>query len=81
VPGFVGKRRIYSVRTPEATTYADELARLASEDGGPAVMFAYTKATQPGPLSRPKRSNAELIGSAALMPEQKPVACICGPTA
>jgi ferredoxin-NADP reductase len=73
-------RLIYSVRTPEAIIYADELARLASENGGPAVTFAYTKVTPPGCLSKPKRIDTELIGSAALMPEQKPIAYICGPT-
>jgi ferredoxin-NADP reductase len=73
-------RLIYSVRTPQAVIYANELERLAAENGGPAVTFAYTRATPPDWPSTPKRIDAELIASAVLPAEQKPIAYICGPT-
>ncbi len=73
-------RLIYSVRAPQAIIYANELERLASENGGPAVTFAYTRATPPDWPAKPKRIDAELIGSAALTADQKPIAYICGAT-
>jgi len=73
-------RLIYSVRTPEAIIYANELERLASENGGPAVTFTYTRATPPDSPSGPKRIDADLIGSAVLPADQQPIAYICGAT-
>jgi len=73
-------RLIYSVRAPQAIIYANELGQLASENGGPAVTFAYTRVTPPDWPSTPKRIDAELIASAVLPAEQKPIAYICGPT-
>jgi ferredoxin-NADP reductase len=78
--GDVPFRLIYSVRTPQAVIYANELERLAAENGGPAVTFAYTRATPPDWPSTPKRVDAALVASAVLPAEQKPIAYICGPT-
>jgi len=73
-------RLIYSVRTPQAVIYANELERLASENAGPAVTLAYSRTAPPGWPSQPKRIDAQLIGSAALPADRKPIAYVCGPT-
>jgi ferredoxin-NADP reductase len=78
--GDVPFRLIYSVRTPQAVIYANELERLAAANGGPAVTFAYTRATPPDWPFTPKRVDAALVASAVLPAEQKPIAYICGPT-
>lgn len=73
-------RLIYSVRAPQAVIYASELERLASESAGPAVTLAYSRTAPPGWPSEPKRIDAQLIGSAVLPADRKPIAYVCGPT-
>ncbi len=71
---------IYSARSPQAVIYSNELERLASENGGPALTFAYTRLAPPDWPSAPRRIDAALIASAVLPAEQEPIAYVCGPT-
>jgi ferredoxin-NADP reductase len=74
-------RLLYSVRTPEATIYAEELQRRPVENDGLAVTYAYTRAT-PRSWSRPaQRIDAGLIAEATFSARQNPACYVCGPTA
>jgi ferredoxin-NADP reductase len=70
-------RLIYSVRTPQAVYYADELRHLSD---GVTVTYVYTRETPASWPSKPGRVNAALIGSTAFPAPENPTSYICGPT-
>jgi ferredoxin-NADP reductase len=73
-------RLLYSVRSPDATYYKDELTQLATGDDTLQVAVAYTRAVPPNSPSQPKRIDAASIAENALPPQEKPLAYVCGAT-
>lgn len=73
-------RLLYSVRSPAATIYAQELARRARDDDGLMPTYAYTRATPPDWPRPAGRIDAALIAEAAFSPTQNPACFVCGPT-
>jgi ferredoxin-NADP reductase len=73
-------RLLYSVRTPEAVIYANELSDLASQNDGPMLTFAYTRVTPPNWPSKPQRIDSALVAAQAIPAAQRPTAYVCGPT-
>ncbi len=69
---------LYSVRTPEAIIYRDELSRLESKGDGLSIAFAYTRKTPANWTSPPRRIDAEAIAAAALAASENTLAYICG---
>jgi ferredoxin-NADP reductase len=74
-------RLLYSLRTPEATIYADELQRRSTEDAGLAVSYAYTRVAPPKWPRPAKRIDLELIAAATIPAAENPACFVCGPTA
>jgi ferredoxin-NADP reductase len=72
-------RLIYSVRSPEAIYYAEELRQLDA-DGSVAVTLAYTRTVPAKWPAKPQRIDAVLLEANALASSQAPCAYICGPT-
>ncbi|HEY1884089.1 MAG TPA: ferredoxin reductase [Candidatus Cybelea sp.] len=73
-------RLLYSVRSPEAIYYADELRALAAANDGLAVTFAYTRAAPVDSTRGPQRIDAPLIAANAFAVSENPIAHVCGPT-
>jgi ferredoxin-NADP reductase len=73
-------RLIYSVRTPATIYYAGELRRLATENNGVSVTFAYTRAAPADWASKPRRIDAAVIDANAFAASENPIAYVCGPT-
>jgi len=74
-------RLLYSLRTPEATIYAAELQRRATEDAGLTVTYAYTRSAPPNWPRPAKRIDVDLIAAAAIPAVENPACFVCGPTA
>lgn len=74
-------RLLYSVRSPDAAYYKDELMQLAVGEGASEIAFAYTRSTPPGWPVGPKRIDAALIEALTIPANQNPTAYVCGPTA
>ncbi|MBV8280562.1 MAG: ferredoxin reductase [Candidatus Eremiobacteraeota bacterium] len=72
-------RLIYSVRTPQAVYYADELRGLGSGSDGVAVTYAYTRTVPPEWPAKPQRVSAATL-AAAFPASQNPTCYVCGPT-
>jgi ferredoxin-NADP reductase len=74
-------RLVYSVRTPADVYYADELRRLAGDEGVD-VRYVYTRAKPDGWPSPPHRiTAADLADDGLWSPSHAPSCFVCGPTA
>jgi ferredoxin-NADP reductase len=73
-------RLLYSVRTPDAAFYTDELAQLAGADDQADVTFAYTRASPTGYPRPPGRVDAALLAEVGWPAERQPTCYVCGPT-
>jgi ferredoxin-NADP reductase len=73
-------RLLYSSRSREDTIYAEELDRLAAEDGTLEVIHTLTRSQPPGWTGYSRRIDREMLGEVAPSPEERPLAFVCGPT-
>jgi len=73
-------RLIYSVRTPQDTLYAGELARRVRDDPGLDVRFVYTRKTPDGWPDPPGRLTAATLNTYGWPPDFAPDVFVCGPT-
>jgi ferredoxin-NADP reductase len=73
-------RLLYSVRSPGAVYYAEELQKVAASGDGVAVTYAYTRETPENWPAKPQRVDATLIAEAAIAASQNPICYVCGPT-
>jgi ferredoxin-NADP reductase len=73
-------RLIYSVRTPEATIYADELRRRVRDDRGLDVSYAYTRKAPADHPRPPGRLDAALLAADGWPADLGPACFVCGPT-
>ena len=73
-------RLIYSVRTPQDTLYAGELARRVRDDPGLDVRFVYTRKTPDGWPDPPGRLTVATMNTWGWPPDFAPDVFVCGPT-
>jgi ferredoxin-NADP reductase len=73
-------RLLYSSRSREETIYAEELDRLAAEDGALEVIHTLTRSQPPGWTGYSRRIDRQMLGEVAPSPEERPLAFVCGPT-
>jgi ferredoxin-NADP reductase len=73
-------RLLYSSRSREETIYADELDRLAAEDGALEVTHTLTRSQPPGWTGYSRRIDREMLEEIAPSPERRPLVFVCGPT-
>ncbi len=73
-------RLLYSSRSREETIYADELDRLAAEDGALEVTHTLTRSQPPGWTGYSRRIDREMLEEIAPSPEGRPLVFVCGPT-
>ncbi|QIZ98303.1 ferredoxin reductase [Leifsonia sp. PS1209] len=75
-------RLLYSVRSPEAVYYRDELAMLARDTAAPlSVHYVYTRETPPDWPVDAGRLTAEALAAATLPVTATPTFYLCGATA
>lgn len=75
-------RLLYSVRSPEAVYYRDELATLAQDAAAPlSVEYVYTRSTPPDWPVPAGRLTAEALAMAAPTVDASPTFYLCGATA
>lgn len=73
-------RFLYSVRTPEAALYRDELQALTHQERPVTVTYAYTRAVPKGWSRVPGRIDASLIADKTWPSNLLPTCYVCGPT-
>ncbi|MEQ4210370.1 ferredoxin reductase [Actinopolymorpha sp. B9G3] len=73
-------RLLYSVRTPADVYYADELRRLARDDGGLDVTYAYTRAAPDSWPVPPRRIGVADVNTAGWPADFAPACFVCGST-
>jgi ferredoxin-NADP reductase len=73
-------RLLYSSRSREDAIYAEELDRLAAEDGTLEVFHTLTRSQPPGWTGYSRRIDREMLEEIAPSPEQRLLAFVCGPT-
>ncbi len=73
-------RLLYSSRSREETFYAEELDRLAAEDGALEVTHTLTRSQPPGWTGYSRRIDREMLEEVAWAPEERPLGFVCGPT-
>src|SRR5215213_6447673 len=73
-------RLLYSSRSREYAIYAEELDRLAAEDGALEVTHTLTRYQPSGWTGYSRRIDREMLEEIAPSPEQRPLAFVCGPT-
>jgi len=71
---------LYSSRSREDAIYAEELDRLAAEDGALEVTHTLTRYQPPGWTGYSRRIDREMLEEIVPSPEQRPLAFVCGPT-
>ena len=76
----VPTRLLYSSRSREETIYAEELDRLAAEDGALEVTHTLTRSQPPGWKGYSRRIDREMLEEVAPSPEERPLTFVCGPT-
>jgi ferredoxin-NADP reductase len=76
----VPTRLLYSSRSREETFYAEELDRLAAEDGALEVTHTLTRSQPPGWAGYSRRIDREMLEEVAWAPEERPLGFVCGPT-
>jgi len=74
-------RMLYSLRTPFAGYYTDELSALAANTAAPLQLdYIYTRQAPPGSESKPGRLTAEGLMQRVLPASDSPTFYICGST-
>jgi len=73
-------RLLYSSRSREDAIFAEELDRLAAEDGVLEVIHTLTRSQPPGWTGYSRRIDREMLEAVAPSPEEQPLAFVCGPT-
>ena len=73
-------RLLYSSRSREDAIYAEELDRLAADDGTLEVFHTLTRSQPPGWTGYSRRIDREMLEEIAPSPERRPLAFVCGPT-
>lgn len=73
-------RLLYSVRSPDATYYKDELMQVATGPDAPRVTFAYSRAVPANSQLQPKRIDAASIGENTFPFGDEPTTYVCGST-
>jgi ferredoxin-NADP reductase len=73
-------RLLYSSRSREDTIYAEELDRLAAEDGALEVTHTLTRSQPPGWTGYSRRIDRAMLEEVAWAPEERPLGFVCGPT-
>lgn len=74
-------RLLYSVRTPDAVYYRDELKTLAADTAAPfTTQFVYTRQAPPGWEGPPGRLTASMLHDSILPASASPTFYLCGAT-
>ncbi|HTU70173.1 MAG TPA: ferredoxin reductase [Candidatus Baltobacteraceae bacterium] len=73
-------RLLYSVRSPQAVIYADELRQRAAADAGLEISYIYTRGVPDGWPRPAGRIDAETIAQATFSAHMQPACYVCGPT-
>jgi ferredoxin-NADP reductase len=73
-------RLVYSVRTPQDTLYAGELARRVRDDPGLDVHLVYTRKAPDGRPEPPGRLTVATLNTYGWPPDFAPDVFVCGPT-
>jgi ferredoxin-NADP reductase len=73
-------RLVYSLRSPDAEFYTDELAQRQQRGDGLAVTYLYTRATPPGWPVPAGRISAGTLAAPGWPPDSHPAVFVCGPT-
>jgi ferredoxin-NADP reductase len=73
-------RLLYSVRTPDAALYRDELRRRVRSDTGLEVTYAWTRRPPEDWPQPPGRIGPEELAAAGWPAEVAPACYVCGPT-
>jgi ferredoxin-NADP reductase len=76
----VPARLLYSSRSREDSIFAEELDRLAAEDGALEVTHTLTRSQPPGWTGYSRRIDVEMLDEVGWGPEERPLAFVCGPT-
>ena len=73
-------RLLYSSRSREDAIYAEELDRLAAEDGALDVFHTFTRSQPPGWTGYSRRIDREMLEEVGWPSEEHPLVFVCGPT-
>jgi ferredoxin-NADP reductase len=73
-------RLLYSSRSREDAIYAEELDRLAVEDGTLEVFHTLTRSQPPGWRGYSRRIDREMLEEVGWPSEERPLVFVCGPT-
>lgn len=73
-------RLLYSLKSPEAGFYRDELLTLTQQSPKFAIDYIYTRTAPPGWPTAPKRLTAETLLGSILPVDVDPVIFVCGQT-
>jgi ferredoxin-NADP reductase len=71
---------VYSLRSPDAAFYTDELAQRQHRGDGLAVTYLYTRVTPPGWPVPAGRISAGTLALPGWLPDSHPAVFVCGPT-
>jgi ferredoxin-NADP reductase len=73
-------RLVYSLRSPDAAFYTDELAIRQHRGDGLDVTYVYTRAAPPGSPLPAGRISAGVLASYGWPSDRHPAVFVCGPT-
>ena len=76
----VPTRLLYSSRSREDTIYAEDLDRLAEEDGALQIFHTLTRSQPPGWTGYSRRIDQEMLREVSWPSEERPRVFVCGPT-
>jgi ferredoxin-NADP reductase len=71
---------LYSSRSYEEIIYHKELENLTARDGSLEVIHTLTRSRPEGWSGYSRRIDAEMLAEVAWLPEDRPLAFVCGPT-
>jgi ferredoxin-NADP reductase len=73
-------RLLYSSRSYEEVIFREELEDLASGDSALEVIHTLTRSTPEGWRGYDRRIDQAMLAEVAFVPEERPLAFVCGPT-
>ena len=76
----VPTRLLYSARSPDDVIYASELEQMDRSEGGPEVLYTFTRVRPPGWTGYARRIDRAMLSEVARPLSEAPLAYICGPT-
>lgn len=76
----VSTRLLYSARDPDDVIYTSELTRLNRADGGPEVVYTFTRAQPPNWTGYARRIDRQMLSDVARPLNEAPLTYVCGPT-